>query len=163
MQDSKGYIWFATDMGVSRFDGYEFKNFSSKDGLPDMTVFNIYEDYKGRIWFTTYSGKLAYYYEDNIYPFKYNEELQKRFTLHDKVYKNSFYVDPNDNVFVSVYRQGYFKISQTGEITQYKYDDQSTYNLVQIDSSIVFLSYYTILNLPIKLNVETGNINTQIG
>ncbi len=25
-QDSKGYIWFASDAGVSRFNGYEFEN-----------------------------------------------------------------------------------------------------------------------------------------
>ncbi|MDA3779749.1 MAG: hypothetical protein PF487_05970, partial [Bacteroidales bacterium] len=37
-QDSKGYIWFATNMGVSRFDGYEFKNFDVQDGLVDNTV-----------------------------------------------------------------------------------------------------------------------------
>jgi ligand-binding sensor domain-containing protein len=29
MQDSKGFIWIATDKGVSRFDGQHFKNFTS--------------------------------------------------------------------------------------------------------------------------------------
>ena len=29
-QDSKGYMWFATDAGVSRFNGYEFENFTTK-------------------------------------------------------------------------------------------------------------------------------------
>ena len=26
-QDSQGYLWFATGIGVSRFDGHEFRNF----------------------------------------------------------------------------------------------------------------------------------------
>ncbi|PCI95286.1 MAG: hypothetical protein COB15_12320, partial [Flavobacteriales bacterium] len=43
-QDSKGYMWFATDAGVSRFNGYEFENFDASDGLTDNTVFLITED-----------------------------------------------------------------------------------------------------------------------
>lgn len=33
-QDGNGYIWFGTVGGLSRFDGYEFLNFSTDDGLP---------------------------------------------------------------------------------------------------------------------------------
>ena len=67
MQSSDGYLWFSTDRGISRFDGKEFKNFSSSNsGLPDNTVFEIQEDPIGRLWFRTYSGKLAYYYKDSI-------------------------------------------------------------------------------------------------
>ncbi|MBL4654707.1 MAG: hypothetical protein JKY33_02665, partial [Bacteroidia bacterium] len=31
--DSKGYIWFGTLGGVSKFDGRKFQNFSTEDGL----------------------------------------------------------------------------------------------------------------------------------
>jgi len=53
-------------MGVSRFDGYNFKNYSTADGLADNTIFKFYEDYKGRIWFHSFSGRLSYYYNDSI-------------------------------------------------------------------------------------------------
>jgi ligand-binding sensor domain-containing protein len=66
-QDSKGYIWVASDMGVSRFNGYTFKVFTTADGLTDNTVFRFYEDPKGRIWFLTFSGRLCYFYNDTIY------------------------------------------------------------------------------------------------
>lgn len=46
LEDSKGYFWFATDMGVSRFNGYSFENFSTENGLPDNTIYGIYEDHK---------------------------------------------------------------------------------------------------------------------
>src|ERR1700744_6457407 len=59
-QDSKGYIWIASDMGVSRFDGYNFKVFTTADGLTDNTVFAFLEDHAGRIWFYTFSGRLSY-------------------------------------------------------------------------------------------------------
>ena len=117
MQDSKGYIWFATSMGVSRYNGYEFLNFSLQDGLPDLTVFNIYEDYKGRIWFTSFSGKLSYYYQDSVYQYKYNDRLQEKFKMH---YKSSIYVDEEDNIYLSVFCAGYFVVNKKGEIKQYK-------------------------------------------
>lgn len=41
IQDSKGYMWFATDFGVSRFDGYNFTNYNSKDGLEYVNTADI--------------------------------------------------------------------------------------------------------------------------
>ena len=32
-QDSQGYMWFGTDNGVARFDGYAFRTYDAQDGL----------------------------------------------------------------------------------------------------------------------------------
>jgi ligand-binding sensor domain-containing protein len=32
--DPRGYLWFCTSDGLSRFDGYEFVNYSVAHGLP---------------------------------------------------------------------------------------------------------------------------------
>jgi ligand-binding sensor domain-containing protein len=38
-QDKTGYIWIATNNGISRFNGYEFLNFDyEKDSLPDNVI-----------------------------------------------------------------------------------------------------------------------------
>jgi len=50
IEDSRGYMWFATENGVSRYDGYEFKNFTVQDGLPTNSTLKLYEDYKGRMY-----------------------------------------------------------------------------------------------------------------
>ena len=81
LQDSRGYMWFATDRGVSRFNGYEFENFSTKDGLSDNTVFLIFEDFKTRIWYCTYSGRLSYFENDSIHTYKYNDKIAGRDVL----------------------------------------------------------------------------------
>ena len=60
-QDKKGYIWVGTEAGVSRYDGYTFRNFSKDDGLSDNDIFQIKEDNKGRIWFLTYNGQPTIY------------------------------------------------------------------------------------------------------
>ncbi|RZK38659.1 MAG: diguanylate cyclase [Pedobacter sp.] len=67
LQDKKGYIWIATDAGVSRFDGADFENFSVDDGLPDNQILQLREDSKGRIWFLALNGQLSYYYNGKIY------------------------------------------------------------------------------------------------
>jgi hypothetical protein len=67
IQDSKGFIWLATDNGVSRFDGKEFKNFTSDDGLPDNDIIEICEDALGRIWLTCYNAHPCYIYGNKVY------------------------------------------------------------------------------------------------
>ncbi|QEM11432.1 ATP-binding protein [Mucilaginibacter rubeus] len=61
MQDSRGFIWIATDKGVSRFDGQHFKNFTSADGLESNECFRIAEDNYHRIFFYCSNYKVCYY------------------------------------------------------------------------------------------------------
>jgi ligand-binding sensor domain-containing protein len=50
--DSRGAVWFSTrGVGVTRFDGENWKNFSSKDGLGEGGVSAIIEDKDGNLWF----------------------------------------------------------------------------------------------------------------
>ncbi len=75
-QDSRGFLWIATDNGVVKYDGHEFVTYNSTHGLTDNTVFGFFEDHKGRIWFRTYNGALSYYENDTIRSYKYNDQLK---------------------------------------------------------------------------------------
>lgn len=55
-QDSRGFLWFCSFEGVSRFDGYGFTNFRTDDGLPDRHVRDILETKNGSIWIATDAG-----------------------------------------------------------------------------------------------------------
>lgn len=66
-RDSRGYIWFCTDKGVSRFDGKEFKTYNLMDGIPDNTVLNFFEDKMGRLWLFSYNGSNCFIYKDKVY------------------------------------------------------------------------------------------------
>lgn len=80
-QDSKGYIWFATDEGVSRFDGKHFTNYTTQEGLGDNDILRIYEDTYGRVWFLPYNGHLSYFSitDNKIHNEKTNPHLLQAF------------------------------------------------------------------------------------
>lgn len=117
-QDSKGYIWLATNMGVSRYNGRTFKNFDKQDGLPENTVFEIYEDGKERIWFISFPCQLSYFYNDTIHNYSYNSELKKLAGIGYIPVKGSFLVDSDESVYISFLSKGLFYISPDGKIVQ---------------------------------------------
>ena len=99
---TSGYIWFATDNGVSRYDGHTFENYNVSDGLPANSILKLYEDLFGRIWFIAYNGMLSYYNEDEVFVYKYNDSIIKYFADN---YFNKIYVDSSGGVLLSP-RQG---------------------------------------------------------
>lgn len=58
-QDKKGFLWFATFEGLSRFDGYEFVTYGVRDGLPNPVINDILEDSQGRYWVAANDGGIA--------------------------------------------------------------------------------------------------------
>lgn len=66
IQDQKGFIWFYTEHGVSRFDGQEFRNYTVEDGLPVNDVWYLAEDRQGRIWLNTFGTKLVAIEDDSV-------------------------------------------------------------------------------------------------
>ncbi|MCS3801865.1 two-component regulator propeller domain-containing protein [Niastella sp. OAS944] len=76
-QDKDGFIWFATEAGISRFDGAHFKNFTTTDGLPETEILKLFADSKGRIWMAPFKNTICYYYNGKIYN-QENDPLLKK-------------------------------------------------------------------------------------
>lgn len=66
-KDRRGFLWFATDNGVTRYDGKNVQHFNTLQGLPDNTVFNIYEDRSGRTWLFTYNGRYCFIKDGQVH------------------------------------------------------------------------------------------------
>lgn len=54
LKDSKGFMWFGTNSGLNRYDGYSFKIFkntpSDSFSLTDNRIAGLFEDNFGKIW-----------------------------------------------------------------------------------------------------------------
>jgi two-component sensor histidine kinase len=79
-QDKDGFIWFATEAGISRFDGTHFKNFTTTDGLPETEILKLFADSRGRIWMAPFKNNICYYYNGKIYN-QENDPLLKKITV----------------------------------------------------------------------------------
>lgn len=112
-QDSRGFVWIATDNGVVKYDGHEFVTYNTSDGLTDNTVFGFYEDYKGRIWFRTYNGALSYCENDTIKSYEYNAALKSFIT--SSILSTIKYDSSNELKFTTVMHALSGKIDATGQ------------------------------------------------
>lgn len=54
--DSRGFVWFCTPEGLSRFDGYRFVNFAASEGLPHRVVEDLLETGSGQYLVGTARG-----------------------------------------------------------------------------------------------------------
>ncbi|HKF43973.1 MAG TPA: two-component regulator propeller domain-containing protein, partial [Thermoanaerobaculia bacterium] len=55
-QDSRGFLWFCTAEGLSRFDGYPFTNYHVEEGLPANFVSDFLQTKAGVYWCATPGG-----------------------------------------------------------------------------------------------------------
>jgi len=97
LQDQKGYIWVASDAGVSRFDGKVFENFSIDDGLPDNQIIRLNEDRSGKIWFSALNGQMSYFMDGKI--FNENNDKSLRLLKINGII-TSFFEDRKGNIWL---------------------------------------------------------------
>lgn len=76
-QDKSGFIWFATDNGVVRFDGGDFITFNKSNGLADVVVFRIHDDAAGNLYFRSFSGLISKYANGEMRPYPYNHHIKE--------------------------------------------------------------------------------------
>jgi len=110
-QDSKGYIWIATENGLNRFDGYDFEVYLSipydNNSLQTDFVINVYEDSRGLFWVATSNGLHLY------------DRVRKTFSLWNfgesyeyfKDFRTNFiFEDKDNNLWISFPGNGIIKL-----------------------------------------------------
>lgn len=104
IQGKQGYLWMATNLGLSRFDGHKFINYSLKDGLSDNKVTCILELDTITFLLGHENGELSYFQQgQDIKRIKLLEETNRIFNLT---------LDSKNNVWISTQGSGAFKISK---------------------------------------------------
>ncbi len=64
LQDSRGYMWFGTQDGLNRYNGYEFKVFKFNPAdlstISDNSILKVFEDSSNNLWIATLNGLNLY-------------------------------------------------------------------------------------------------------
>jgi len=60
LQDKTGLLWFGTEAGLFRYDGYRFEQMTVPDANGAVFVIGLVEDGEGRVWFST-TDALGYF------------------------------------------------------------------------------------------------------
>ena len=111
VQDDNGFIWFGTDNGLCRYDGYNVQTFYNPEMRFDQYV-SALENYDGGLLVGTARG---------AYLFDFATEQFKK--LDDKIYSTicHFSLDGDRNVWISTAKQGVFRYNlATHECRNYK-------------------------------------------
>lgn len=93
IKDHLGFMWFSTDDGLSRYDGYSFTAYkhNAKDphSIPANDVTDLFEDKQGNLWVGSGGGLSLYNYNSNNFTnFKADKDDEN--TLSDPDVSNIF-------------------------------------------------------------------------
>ena len=150
IQANDGAIWFATDNGVSRFDGYELENFGVAEGLPHPDVFVLHEDEKGRIWCGVMNNKLCYIEKGKVVRSKHADKLSAFFNGTAII---QGIAERDGQLFITYKNRGLVQIHRNGELEQM--GDEYGYHvfITGKDENLVGRIQYTDELNPLDVNV----------
>ncbi len=97
-QDKKGFMWFGTQDGLNRYDGYNLKLFENdpldENSLTDNFILSCYEEKSGIIWVGTNGGGLNRFDPDKEEFIRFKNEPYKPGSLSNDfvncIYKDKF-------------------------------------------------------------------------
>ncbi len=82
-QDSKGFIWFLSQSGLTRYDGHDYLTYNKQDGFSSNIAVSLFEDSVGRLWALMNNGLSVF-----------QVSVDGQITQHDKLdYRNGLPYD----------------------------------------------------------------------
>lgn len=128
LQDKDGFLWFATDDGLNRYDGKSFtvfkNNVSVSTSISDNWITCLYEDKNGKIWIGTAEGGLNVY--DKISnTFKHYLSTGNKFSISSDFVTSIAYEDDN-HLWIGTNDGLNLLEIKTGKFTRYKDEDIHT-------------------------------------
>ncbi len=125
LQDKRGFMWFATEDGLDRYDGYNFKVYKNNPqvstSISDNFIWTIYQDKTGILWVGTNNGGLSRYDEstDSFISYKNNPADTNSLTFNNV---RTIMEDRFGNLWVGT-ENGLDKFNKkNGTFTHYKHD-----------------------------------------
>src|SRR5262245_18819984 len=127
VRDTRGYLWFCTENGLSRFDGSRFTNYTAEQGLPYDEVNDLLETRSGAYLIETGNGLCLFNPKGLALP---NEQSSLRSNPIFVVYHpggnrmasdiKSLYEDRSGSIWVGAW-WGLYRLEQAGGKVKFHY------------------------------------------
>jgi len=120
-QDQNGNIYIATDLGLTKYDGYSFGTYSEKDGLGDNAISKIFIDDTGNVWCLGKNRTFSVFNSDSAFVWSMSDSINKTI---DQDFIRSFAIAPQSESMTIGISQPCFdnsyllSINNNGEITK---------------------------------------------
>jgi len=111
MQDSKGFLWFGTEDGLNRYDGYNFDVFhhdpADTNSISDNFIWSILEDTDQNLWIGTNNGGLSKYnYSTNSFSNYLNDLFGNAINV------RIIFEDSKKNLWIGTNNSGLYKFNR---------------------------------------------------
>jgi ligand-binding sensor domain-containing protein/signal transduction histidine kinase/DNA-binding response OmpR family regulator len=133
LQDSAGFMWFGTEVGLARYDGYHLKVFkhdaNNSNSLSHNYITKIVEDSQGNLWIGTRRGGLNYFNTKTEQFTHYRHQENNSNSLsHDFIY--TIVEDNQENLWIGTVGGGlnYFN-TKTEQFTHYRHQENDPTSL----------------------------------
>ena len=134
VQDKRGFIWFATEDGLNRYDGSQIKTYTPDSENPEKSISNnfiysIFEDSIGNLWIGTRGGGLNKFdYEKEEFTHYLHDPQNNNTISNNNIY--TIFEDSLNNLWIGTYGGGLNKFDyEKEEFTHYLYDPQNDNSL----------------------------------
>lgn len=143
-EDKEGFMWFGTDRGVVKYDGYQFKvyknNVNDTNSINGNNIPSLFKDSKGRLWIGV-EGLSQYNYEKDNFT---SIELSTSRNVGD-VY--GLFEDDDGGLWLGTNKKGVYKyFPDNGKIEEFKpqnnnvsYLDYATVNVFTQTDSLIWM------------------------
>ncbi len=137
IQDARGFLWFATEDGLNRYDGYEFKVYYNDPhdttSIADPNVMTMVADDSGNVWLGSYFGGLNRY-----------DAARETFSRYMKYFTGisdlnplnirSMAHDRDDNLWLASFGDGLYHFNiHSKQVTKYQYDEADPGSLQNVE------------------------------
>ena len=109
LQDSYGFMWFGTEDGLNKYDGYKITVYKNdpkdKNSLSNNQINDIIEDANGDLWIATWGGGLNKYdRHKNVFTHFMNDPKNRYSISND--FLNHLAFDDDGNIWISADNEG---------------------------------------------------------
>ncbi len=133
VQDSQGFMWFGTQDGLNRFDGYSISVFkhdaSDSNSIADNSIWSLLNDRDGNLWIGTMRGGLERYdlAQNKFFHYPHRDGDQTSVSENNVI---SLFQDSNGEMWLGTLNKGLNRYNKsTGTFSRYSFEELNPYSL----------------------------------